>query len=136
MTTPLILLADDEPHITHVMARAVRSAGFEVITAEDGEEAFELAAERLPDLIVTDLQMPYMSGIELAEKLFGRKELAGIPVILLSARGYVVSEESGRMNNIRLTLEKPFSAKNVVEQIRLLLDEVAGRVAEAGKDAA
>jgi len=136
MSTPLILLADDEPHITHVMARAVRMAGFDVITAEDGEEAYELAAERLPDLIVTDLQMPYMSGIELAEKLCGREELAKIPVILLSARGYVVSEDSQHMKNVRLTLEKPFSAKFVIEQIRTLLDERSGGEEGAGKEAA
>ncbi|MEM9372424.1 MAG: response regulator [Planctomycetota bacterium] len=131
MATPLILLADDEPHITHVLARSVQKAGFDVITAEDGEEAFELAAERVPDLIVTDLQMPYMSGIELAEKLFGRRELSDIPVVLLSARGYVITDDSERIDNIRLTLEKPFSAKNVIEHIRRLLDERSATGREA-----
>lgn len=136
MAPPLILLADDEPHITHVLARSARNAGFEVITAEDGEEAFELAAERVPDLIVTDLQMPYMSGIELAEKLCGRTELARIPVILLSARGYVVSENAEGMSNIRLTLEKPFSAKAVVKQIAELLGSSGQDAGEPAKEAA
>lgn len=135
MPQQLILLADDEPHITHVLARSVRNAGFEVLTAEDGEEAFELAAEKRPDLIVTDLQMPYMSGIELAEKLYGRPELAQIPIILLSARGYVIAGDSDQRNNIQLTLEKPFSAKSVVEQIRALLDQTASS-AGTGKEAA
>ncbi len=116
-----VLLADDEPHVTHVMARAVRAAGMEVLTAEDGEEAYELASEHRPQLIVTDLQMPYMSGIDLAEKLNGNNELRRIPVILLSARGYVVEREAKQLSNIRLVIEKPFSARDVVLRIHELL---------------
>ncbi|MEA5522309.1 response regulator [Limnoraphis robusta] len=116
-----VLLADDEPHVTHVMARAVRAAGMEVLTAEDGEEAYELATEHRPQLIVTDLQMPYMSGIDLAAKLNGNNELCRIPVILLSARGYVVENEAKQLSNIRMVIEKPFSARDVVAKIRDLL---------------
>ncbi len=118
-----ILLADDEPHVTHIMARAVRAAGMEALTAEDGEEAYELAAAHRPSLIVTDLQMPYMSGIDLATKLNGNNELRTIPVILLSARGYVVEREAQQLENIRLVVEKPFSARDVVARIRDLLGE-------------
>lgn len=117
MPKKLILLADDEAHITQVMARAVTNAGFDVIAAEDGEQAYELAEERRPSLIVTDLQMPYMSGIELATKLMSHNELRTIPVILLSARGYVVADETERLDNIKRVFEKPFSAKNVIEHI-------------------
>jgi DNA-binding response OmpR family regulator len=106
-----VLLADDEAHVTHVMARAVRSAGLNVLTAEDGEEAYELAAEHRPDLIVTDLQMPYSS----------HNDLASIPLILLSARGYVVEDEAKELTNIRTVIEKPFSARDVVAQIQHLL---------------
>jgi DNA-binding response OmpR family regulator len=116
-----VLLADDEAHVTHVMARAVRAAGMAVLTAEDGEEAYELAAEHKPDLIVTDLQMPYMSGIDLAEKLQANNELCRIPVILLSARGYVVEREAKSLTNIRAVVEKPFSAREVVARIAELL---------------
>lgn len=116
-----VLLADDEAHVTHVMARAVRSAGLNVLTAEDGEEAYELAAEHRPDLIVTDLQMPYMSGIDLARKLSSHNDLASIPLILLSARGYVVEDEAKELTNIRTVIEKPFSARDVVAQIQQLL---------------
>lgn len=121
-----VLLADDEAHVTHVMARAVRAAGWEALTAEDGEEAYELAAEHRPDLIVTDLQMPYMSGIDLARKLCEHAELAKIPVILLSARGYVVEKESRHLTNIRAVIEKPFSTKSVVAQIQELLGAADG----------
>lgn len=116
-----VLLADDEAHVTHVMARAVRSAGLGVLTAEDGEEAYELASEHRPDLIVTDLQMPYMSGIDLARRLCEHHELASIPIILLSARGYVVEQEARTLTNIRAVIEKPFSAREVIAMIRDLL---------------
>ncbi|MCC5822586.1 MAG: response regulator [Phycisphaerales bacterium] len=116
-----VLLADDEAHVTHVMARAVRAAGLGVITAEDGEEAYELASEHRPDLIVTDLQMPYMSGIDLARRLCEHHELSKVPVILLSARGYVVEAEAKTLTNIRAVIEKPFSAREVVSMIRELL---------------
>lgn len=116
-----VLLADDEAHVTHVMARAVRAAGLEAITAEDGEEAYELASEHRPDLIVTDLQMPYMSGIDLAKKLNDHRELGQIPVILLSARGYVVRHEADGLGNIRAVIEKPFSARDVVARIQEIL---------------
>lgn len=121
MADVTVLLADDEAHVTHVMARAVRSVGLGVLTAEDGEEAYELAAEHRPDLIVTDLQMPYMSGIDLARKLNAHNDLSSIPVILLSARGYVVENEAKELTNIRTVIEKPFSARDVVAQILQLL---------------
>jgi DNA-binding response OmpR family regulator len=121
MTKFTVLLADDEAHVTHVMARAVRAAGLEVFTAEDGEEAYELASEHRPDLIVTDLQMPYMSGIDLATKLNEHREMCRIPVILLSARGYVVRNEADGLENIRAVIEKPFRARDVVARILEIL---------------
>lgn len=123
-----VLLADDESHVTLVMARAVRAAGLEVITAEDGEEAYELASEHRPDLIVTDLQMPYMSGIDLARKLTEHKGLGQIPVILLSARGYVVENEAKNLANIRVVIEKPFSTREVLARIHELLAESQGEL--------
>jgi len=74
-----ILLADDEPHITHVVAHKLRGAGLEVIVAEDGEEAYELALEHDPTVIVTDLQMPYLSGIELAQRLAENESTSATP---------------------------------------------------------
>jgi len=121
MTPGLILLADDEPHITHVMERKLRSAGFEVESAPDGEEALALAAEHRPDLIVTDLQMPYMSGIELAEALHADARTAGIPVILLTARGYFLSPDEIERTNIKRVVGKPFAAWALLETILELL---------------
>src|SRR5712671_1932349 len=69
MERPLVLLADDEAHITCVVAEQLRKAGFSVATARDGEEALELALRLHPTLVITDLQMPRMSGLDLALRL-------------------------------------------------------------------
>ncbi len=121
---PLILLADDEPHITHIIAHKLKRAGMEVIVVEDGEMALKAAIEHKPNIIVTDLQMPYLSGIELAQQLATTAECAGIPVILLTARGYTIEGEIEKLSSIRKLLSKPFSAKDLLGHIdELLADE-------------
>ena len=63
------MVADDESHILHVVSLKLRNAGFEVITAADGQEALELAIAERPDLLITDYHMPQLSGLELCQKL-------------------------------------------------------------------
>lgn len=121
MPSPLILLADDEPHITHIISLKLKRAGYEVMAVEDGEMAFKAAVEHRPDAIVTDLQMPYLSGIELAEQLSKNERCKDIPIILLTARGYAVQEELGRLPAIKKLLSKPFSAKDLLKDINDLL---------------
>lgn len=123
MSHGLILLVDDEPHITHVMDRKLRTAGFDVRTAQDGEEAFEIATESPPRLVVTDLQMPHMSGIELAGALADDERTAGVPVILLTARGYFLSPDEIERTNIRRVVGKPFTARGLLETITEILGE-------------
>jgi len=123
MSTPLILLADDEPHITHIISHKLKRAGMEVIVVEDGEMALKAAIEHKPDAIVTDLQMPYLSGIEFAQQLSKIPECANIPIILLTARGYAIESEIEKLPSIRKLLSKPFSAKDLLVYINELLEE-------------
>src|SRR5262245_39891912 len=108
MTTPTILLADDEAHITCVMAQKLRSAGYGVVAARDGEEALELTLRTRPAIVITDLQMPRMSGLELAIRLRETEETASIPVIMLTARGYIMDPATTAKTNIRHVIGKPF----------------------------
>lgn len=117
MNVPTILLADDEAHITCVVSHKLRSAGFEVVTARDGEEAYELACRFMPSLVITDLQMPRMSGLELALKLRQTEATAATPVIMLTARGYILDEHDLAQTNIKCMMNKPFSAREVVRQV-------------------
>lgn len=113
-----ILIADDESHIRLVVGQRLRTMGFNVVEACDGEEAFELAKEIHPDLVLTDLQMPGMSGIELCTKMKQCEQTREIPAILLTARGYLLSEAEVAATNIREMLAKPFSVRDVSERIQ------------------
>ena len=120
---PTILLADDEAHITCVLAQRLRTAGFTVVAARDGEEAFDLALKTRPALVVTDLQMPRMSGLELALRLKEAASTSRTPVIMLTARGYIVETPTMERTNIRHVIGKPFSAKDIVRRIVELVGE-------------
>jgi len=122
MPNPLILLADDEPHITHIISHKLKRAGMDVIVVEDGEMALKAAIEHTPDAIVTDLQMPYLSGIEFAQQLARDPKCAQIPIILLTARGYAVEAEIAKLPSVKKILSKPFSAKELLKDINMLLD--------------
>jgi DNA-binding response OmpR family regulator len=123
MSQHLILLADDEPHITHIISHKLKKAGYDVVVVEDGEMAFKVALERLPSAIVTDLQMPYLSGIELAQQLAATPSTKDIPVIMLTARGYTVEEELAHLPSVKKLLSKPFSARDLLKDINSLLTD-------------
>lgn len=110
-----ILVADDETHITQVVSLKLRNAGFEVIVANDGEEALELATSELPCLLITDLQMPFLSGLDLARKLHEKPATRDIPIVVLTARGLGLSTEDLSETSIRTVMSKPFSPKQVLE---------------------
>ena len=121
MTGKKVLVVDDEIHIVHVVAIKLRNNGYEVISADNGEEAFELACEEKPDIIVTDFQMPVMSGLELVEKLRQRDETKDIPVIMLTARSFAISKEQQEDLRISSCLSKPFSPKELLGNIEDVL---------------
>ncbi|HKQ50600.1 MAG TPA: response regulator [Phycisphaerae bacterium] len=122
MTSYRILVCDDEPHIVHVVAAKLRNAGLEVITAGDGEEAFGLAKSQRPDLVITDYQMPILSGLELCAKLRSDPETRNIPAIMLTARGFSLADQELVHTNIRQVLVKPFSPREVLSTVRRILD--------------
>jgi len=117
MANRRVLVVDDEIHIVHVVTIKLRNNGYEVISAENGAEAFELAREEKPDIIVTDFQMPVMTGLQLVEKLRQCEETKDIPVIMLTARGFAVENESKEELQISEFLSKPFSPKELLRSI-------------------
>ena len=121
-----ILVVDDEAHIVQVLTFKLRNAGYDVVTAVDGEEGFEMACQDLPDLIITDFQMPYMTGLELCKALAEQDSTANIPILMLTARGYALDEEDLAIGNIKGVLSKPFSPRAVVAQVAELLEAPGG----------
>jgi len=116
-----ILVVDDEAHILHVVSLKLRNAGYEVITAGDGEEAFDLAMQQSPDLIITDLQMPFMSGLELCERLKQQEATADIPALMLTARGFSLTQDDLARTNIVAVFSKPFSPREVLGKVQQMI---------------
>jgi len=124
-----IVIADDEAHILHVVNMKLTNAGFEVFTAMDGEEALELCQAESPDLLITDYQMPVMSGLELCKQLRDSEQTRRIPAIMLTARGFDI--EPGEMADagIEAVLAKPFSPREVLAKVQQLLEGQVRRAA-------
>lgn len=123
MTGNKVLIADDEIHIIHVVAIKLRNNGYEVIAANNGAEAYDLACQEQPDIIVTDYQMPFVTGIELIEKLRANEQTKNIPVILLTARSFAISSELQQSLQVEECLSKPFSPKELLKSIQDILHE-------------
>ena len=119
------LVVDDEIHIVQVVAIKLKNNGFDVTTAENGAIALDLAREIQPDIIITDFQMPVMTGLELVENLRKSPETADIPVVMLTARGFAIDEDQRQELKISACLSKPFSPREVLQNIEDILAEPA-----------
>lgn len=118
---PLILVVDDETHILHVVSLKLRNAGYDVVTAEDGEEGLAVALESMPDLVITDFQMPFMTGLEFCQKLKELPQTSAIPALMLTARGFSLSDDDVRRTNVAGVLSKPFSPREVLSRVQNLI---------------
>lgn len=121
MTGKKVLVADDEMHIIHVVAIKLRNNGYEVICANNGAEAYDLACREKPDIVVTDYQMPFMTGIDLIEKLRQNDELQHTPVVLLTARSFAISDEMKESLGVEECLSKPFSPRELLKVVEDIL---------------
>jgi two-component system alkaline phosphatase synthesis response regulator PhoP len=104
-----------------VVAMKLRNNGFDVITADNGAEAYKLCCEEKPDIIIADYQMPRMTGIELVEKIRSNPELEHTPVIMLTAREFAIEDERKEKLNISECLSKPFSPKELLNHVESVL---------------
>jgi two-component system alkaline phosphatase synthesis response regulator PhoP len=120
-----ILVADDESHILNVVSIKLRNAGFRVLTARDGQEALEVARQEKPDLLITDLHMPRLTGLELCRKLREEAELAPIPAIMLTARGYCLEPGDTEESGVLCMLSKPFSPRQLLATVNDVLHRAA-----------
>ena len=120
-----ILVADDESHILHVVSLKLRNAGFRVVTARDGQEAFEMALQEHPDLLITDYHMPQLSGLELCQRLKQDAATSNIPAIMLTARGYHLEPHDTEQSGILRMLSKPFSPRHLLATVNEVLSNAA-----------
>lgn len=118
MSGELILIVDDEPTIVEVVALYLQREGFAVRTAADGPAALESVAQQRPDLVILDMMLPGMGGLDVLQRL---RTSAPIPVVMLTARG----EESDRVVGLELGADdyvvKPFAPRELVARVRAVL---------------
>ena len=121
MSQPTVLIVEDEPAQSEVLAYNLKTEGYHVITADNGEDALILVDENMPDLILLDWMMPHVSGIEVCRRLKIRPETRSIPIIMLSAR----SEEIDRVRGLEIGADdyvaKPYSIIELMARVRAQL---------------
>ncbi len=122
-----ILVVDDDPHIRQLLVFAFDKAGLGAIEAADGEAARALVETHAPDLVVLDINMPRMDGLEVCRRLRGGEGRADIPILFLSSR----DDEIDRVLGIELGADdyvvKPFSPREVVARVMAILRRTAAR---------
>ena len=120
-----ILVVDSEVHILHVVSLKLRDAGYNVITAQNGSDALELAQVEEPDLVITDFQVPRLSGIELCQRLQQMPKLRHTPAIMLTARGVWLDDNVLAAAGVSRCVKKPFSPRELVEIVNGILSLIA-----------
>ncbi|MCA9270645.1 MAG: response regulator [Planctomycetales bacterium] len=119
-----ILLCDDEMHILRAAELKFKRSGFNVRLANDGREALERIQELRPDVVVTDYQMPRMNGLELIAALRSDPATRDLPIVLLTAKGFELSERKLiEEYGISKLLAKPFSPREMVAGVMQLLEK-------------
>jgi DNA-binding response OmpR family regulator len=117
----LVLVADDEPSMRDLVAehlRQIESPKLDVIVAENGEQALELARDRLPDLVVLDVMMPEMSGWEVCKRIREDVSLAHTAVLMLTGIGEKVNELTSPLYGADAHIDKPFEFEDLDDKVR------------------
>ncbi|PYP83363.1 MAG: DNA-binding response regulator [Blastocatellia bacterium AA13] len=113
-----ILIVDDEPQITRVLRRSLTTHGYEVRSAADGESALETFGDWSPNLVITDLSMPNVSGLDLCRKL---RKISSVPIIILSVRGEEQTKVEALDSGADDYIMKPFGMDELLARIRATL---------------
>ena len=118
---PKILVVDDEPDAIELIKFNLKAAGYEVLTAADGDEALKKARSALPDLIVLDLMLPEVDGLEVCKILRRDQRVSATPIIMLTAKAAEIDRVLGLELGADDYVTKPFSPRELVLRVKRLL---------------
>ena len=121
MPSATVLLVEDDPVILKLLEVNFELEGYSVLLAHDGAEGIDLARSSDPDLIISDIMMPNVSGIELVQTLKADGATSGIPIILLSAKAQTADIRAGMEAGADDYVTKPFEPLELVEHVQALL---------------
>lgn len=116
-----ILIAEDERDIRDLITYTLNFAGYEVVSAGDGEEAVQLALQEMPDLVLLDVRMPRMTGYEACKAIKADEKTKGIPVVFLSAKGQEAEVQAGIQAGAVEYMVKPFSPDQLTARVQVVL---------------
>lgn len=116
-----VLVVDDDPVILRLLEVNFEMEGYEVLSATDGEEAVRRALEERPDLMVCDIMMPNVNGLEVVERLRADERTRSMPIVLLSAKAQANEIQKGLEVGADEYLTKPFDPLELVERVQALL---------------
>ena len=122
--TKRLLIVDDEPKLLRAIALDLKGEGYDVSTARSGNEALVSVAQRLPDLIVSDIRMPEMDGYALARRLRQNQSTALVPIVFLTAKDTTADRIEGFRTGVDAYLTKPFEPDELLAVIASILNRV------------
>ena len=120
-----VLIVDDEPYMLRIIEMSLRKGGHQLIVGRNGREAVDLARREQPQAIVMDVQMPEMDGLQALRELRIVPETAETPVIMLTARGQVITRQEAAASGANLFLTKPFSPTQLLAEVDRLVSRSA-----------
>ena len=115
---PVVLAVDDSPTIRKLLTMTLERHGFDVIAAADGVEALKVLSETLPDVILSDINMPRLGGYQLCKFVKKYDRTKHIPVIMLSGKDGVFDKMRGKMNGCNDYIVKPFESNDLLSKVR------------------
>jgi len=118
---PSILIVDDEAMTRNLLRLMLERDGFEIVEAEDGEQAIEMIQAQRPDVVIMDVMMPNMDGFTACQHLRNQIETANLPIIMLSARTQIEAVRAGLQAGANRYMTKPISKPELVNTISELL---------------
>jgi two-component system alkaline phosphatase synthesis response regulator PhoP len=132
MAKEVILIVDDEEDIRELVALNLRREGYQILTCDTGERALELVRSKKPDLVVLDLMLPGVDGLEVCRRLKADPDSRRIPVVMLTAKGEETDIVAGLELGADDYVTKPFSGKVLVARVRRLLRRQVKEIEEGG----
>lgn len=119
-----ILVVDDEQDIVVTLTRMLRRQGFDVVSATDGEQALERVKDSHPDLVILDIQMPKLDGIEVLQRIKEDPHTSSLPVIMLTARAGDEDMLKGYKYGANYYIPKPFKIAEVLDGIKMTFQSI------------
>ncbi len=122
--TPTLLIGEDEPHLEEILCYVAKKLGLKYSVARDGEAVLEKARELVPDLLLLDLYMPKMNGIDVCRALKSDPETSNIYIIMVTASAKKVDEDDARLAGTNEFITKPFSPTQLQKRLNEIISEI------------